>query len=82
MAGLRRAEKQADQQIATLERTVSVLAGCGAAYLEIRALARLARAVAERGDVAAADAAWARIAELYEVNGVVAQDRLFSRSTL
>jgi DNA-binding SARP family transcriptional activator/tetratricopeptide (TPR) repeat protein len=81
MAGLRRAEKQADQQIATLERTVSVFAGCGAAYLEIRALARLARAVAERGDVAAADAAWARIAELYEVNGVVAQDRLVSSAT-
>ena len=79
VARLRRAEKKADEQIETLERTVSVFAGCGAAYLEIRALARLARAVAERGDATAADAAWARIAELYQVNGVLAQDQLFVR---
>ncbi len=79
VAGLRRAEKQADQQIAALETAVSVFAGCGAAYLEVRALAGLARAVAERGDAAAADVAWARITELYEVNGVLAQDRIVHR---
>ena len=79
MATLRRAEKQADEQITTLETAVSVFTGCGAAYLEVRALARLARAVAERGDATAADAAWARVAELYRVNGVLAQDQLVGR---
>ena len=79
LAALRQAEKRADEQIATLQRTVSVFAGCGAAYLEIRALARLAQAVEERGDATGADAAWARIAELYRVNGVVAEDQLVSR---
>ncbi len=80
VAALRRAEKQADRQIATLETAASVFAGCGAAYLEVRALAWLAKTLAERGDDTAAGAAWDRIAELYLVNGVVAQDRLVSRT--
>lgn len=80
VASLRGAEKQADQQIDTLKLTVSVFTGCGAAYLEVRALARLARAVAERGDATAAGAAWTRIAELYQVNGVLAKDQLVRRN--
>jgi DNA-binding SARP family transcriptional activator/tetratricopeptide (TPR) repeat protein/DNA-binding Xre family transcriptional regulator len=77
VAGLRRAEKQADEEIIALERTVSVFAGCGAAYLEIRALARLARAMAERGDATVADAARIRIDELYSVASIPEQDRLY-----
>jgi len=80
VARLRRAEKQADQQIEALETAVSVFAGCGAAYLEIRALGRLAGAVAELGDAAAADVAWTRIAELYLTNNVVAEDQLVRRN--
>ena len=80
VARLRRAEKQADQQIEALETAVSVFAGCGAAYLEIRALGRLAGAVAELGDAAAADVAWTRIAELYLTNNVVAGDQLVRRN--
>ncbi len=79
VAALRRDQKQPAEQIAALERAVSVFAGVGMAYLEIRALSRLAPAMEERGDAATADAARARIAELYRAADVPEEDRIYGR---
>ncbi len=75
-AALHRARGQADELAAALRRAVTVFAACGAAYLEIRALAALRRAMADRGDPAAAEAARTRIESLYEAAGVPDEARL------
>ena len=75
-AALHRARGQADELAAALRRAVAVFAACGAAYLEIRALAALRGALAERGDVAAAEQARTRIESRYEAAGVPDGDRL------
>jgi tetratricopeptide (TPR) repeat protein len=79
VAALRRDQKQSAEQIAALEQAVSVFAGCGMAYLEIRALSRLAQAMEERGDAATAEAAWTRITELYRAADVPEEDRIYAR---
>jgi tetratricopeptide (TPR) repeat protein len=78
-AALHQARGQAADQAAALERAAAVFAGCGAAYLEVRALAGLARLMREQGDAAAARAAWDRVGDLYQTAGVPARDRLYRR---
>jgi DNA-binding SARP family transcriptional activator/tetratricopeptide (TPR) repeat protein len=75
-AALHRARGQAGELAVALQRAVTVFAAAGAAYLEMRALATLRRAMAERGDVASAEAARTRIESLYEAAGVPDGDRL------
>jgi tetratricopeptide (TPR) repeat protein len=79
VAALDQARGRADEQAAALERAVTAFAGCGAAYLEVRALAELARVMARRGDAAAVEAVWAQVEDTYDAAGVPAQDRLFGR---
>jgi DNA-binding SARP family transcriptional activator len=79
VAALYRVQKQPDERVVALERAVEVFAGRGAAYLEVRALARLARTEAKRGDATAAEAAWARIEELYSAAEVPEKDRAYRR---
>jgi DNA-binding SARP family transcriptional activator/tetratricopeptide (TPR) repeat protein len=43
IAALREAQGQADERIGALQRAAAVFAGCGAAHLEVRALAELKR---------------------------------------
>jgi DNA-binding SARP family transcriptional activator len=76
VAALHGAQGQTAQRLAALGRAAAVAAGCGAAYLEIRAQAGLAQVLAERGDEAAARQARNRIEELYEAAGVPGQDRI------
>jgi DNA-binding SARP family transcriptional activator/tetratricopeptide (TPR) repeat protein len=78
-AALGQAREQAGEQAAALERAVAVFAGCGAAYLEVRALSGLARVMAQQENAADAEAAWARVEHLYDAAGVPAADRLFGR---
>ncbi len=56
IGALHRARGQSDEQAAALAQAVKVLAGCGAARLETRALAALAQVMAGMGDTSAADA--------------------------
>jgi tetratricopeptide (TPR) repeat protein len=77
-AALRQDQGRPQEQIAALQHAVAVFSGCGAAYLEVRALAALARVMAGR-DGAAADAAWARIESLYRQAGLPDADRLHRR---
>jgi tetratricopeptide (TPR) repeat protein len=76
IAELRLAQGRPDQQIEALARAVRVLADGGAARLEVRALAALARAKSEQGDHEAARLAWVRITECYDAAELPAQDRL------
>ena len=75
-AELRRVQGQADEQATALERAVAAFAGCGAAYLEARALAGLAQVMTERGDPSGAQAARVRIQDLYDAGAVPAGDRV------
>jgi DNA-binding SARP family transcriptional activator/tetratricopeptide (TPR) repeat protein len=78
-AALYHDQAREDDQVVALDRAVAAFAGCGAAYLEVRGLAGLAEVMARRGDAAAADAAWVRVATLYSEGSVPAEDRLFHR---
>jgi DNA-binding SARP family transcriptional activator/tetratricopeptide (TPR) repeat protein len=78
-AALHSAQGQAEEQVAALEQAVAVFAGCGAAYLQARALAALGRALADRGDLAGADAAWTRVESLYTMADVPDEDRIHRR---
>jgi len=81
-AALHQAAGQFDEQAAALEQAAAVFADCGAAYLEMRALAALAQAMADRGDTAAADEAWARVEILCSAAGVPGEDRIDRRPTV
>ncbi len=81
-AALYRDQGREEDQVVALERAVAAFAGCGATYLEVRALAGLAEMMARRGDAAAADAAWTRVGILYSAASVPAQDRLFTGPSL
>ena len=75
-AALCRAQGQAGEQATALRQATAAFAGCGAAYLEVRALAGLARVMAEQGDEAAAEEPRHRVEELYELAGVPEGDRI------
>ncbi|HEY2792148.1 MAG TPA: hypothetical protein VGJ28_07330, partial [Micromonosporaceae bacterium] len=66
-------------QVAELHTAAAVFSGCGSVYLEARAMASIGAAEASRGDRAAADAAWNRVAELYDKAAVPDADRLTRR---
>ncbi|HET9894562.1 MAG TPA: hypothetical protein VFQ44_06465 [Streptosporangiaceae bacterium] len=57
----------------------AIFSGCGAAYLEMQAMAALARASTSQGDVAGAARAWASVVRLRDAANVPAKDRLYSR---
>jgi DNA-binding SARP family transcriptional activator/tetratricopeptide (TPR) repeat protein len=76
-AALYRDQDQPDEQAVALQHAAAVFAQCGAAHLEIDALAELAQVTRERGDAAAAAAASAHIDELYQAADVPAQDRIY-----
>jgi tetratricopeptide (TPR) repeat protein len=80
-AELHEALGQPGERLAALQRAVDIFAGCGAPYLEVRALAALARAHEGDADGEAARAAWARVDDLYSEMGVPAQDRLDRQPT-
>jgi tetratricopeptide (TPR) repeat protein len=76
VAALRAAQGEGGPQTEALERAEECFAGCGAAYLQIRALAALA---ASERDPEAAAAAWDRVDAIYTQSGVPAEDRLHRR---
>jgi DNA-binding SARP family transcriptional activator/tetratricopeptide (TPR) repeat protein len=75
VAALRGAQRQPADQAAALEHATALFAECGAAYLQIRALAALADASAEP----AAEKAWATIDGLYHAGDVPDKDRMHRR---
>jgi tetratricopeptide (TPR) repeat protein len=80
IAAMREAEGQPTMQINALERAVALFAGSGVGYLEVRALAALAEAMAGLGDTGAAEKAWARVESLYESANVPQEDRIHRRT--
>ncbi len=74
LADLRADQKDRDGQVDALRQATNVFAQGGSAYLEIRALARLAQALAAQGQGKAADAAWKRVTSLEAV--LPEEDRL------
>ena len=82
VAALREAQGRPGDQVAALEQAVTAFAGCGAAYLEARALGALARVMADRGDTAAADRIWLRVERLYSSADLPEEDRLSHRPDL
>jgi DNA-binding SARP family transcriptional activator/tetratricopeptide (TPR) repeat protein len=82
IAMLREAQGQPDRQIAALERAVAAFTGGDAVYLEVRALAALARVRADRGDSTAADQAWLRVESLYSTADLPDEDRFHRRPDL
>ena len=76
VAALRAAQGERGPQLGALERAEECFAGCGAAYLQVRALAALA---AVEPDPVAAARAWDRVEELYTRSEVPDGDRLHRR---
>lgn len=79
IAALRRAQGDHDHYLAALRQAVAVFAECGAARLEMRALAELASVMSDLGELAAAESAWARIESLQAAADLPAQDRVSYR---
>jgi DNA-binding SARP family transcriptional activator/tetratricopeptide (TPR) repeat protein len=79
IAALREARGRPHEQLAALTRAVECFTGCGAVYLEVRALAALATAHAAHADVLVAEATWDRIDARYEALAVPDADRQFRR---
>src|SRR5205823_12243098 len=75
-ADLHEARGEPVERMAALRHAAAVFKGCGAAYLEMHALAALALASAGEGDAAAADQAWARGVELWDAAEVPRNDSL------
>lgn len=76
-AAVRQAQGRSGDQVKALTAAAAVFAGCGLAYLEARALAELAGALAGQGQTAAADATWQRLELL--TAGLPEEDRLYQR---
>jgi DNA-binding winged helix-turn-helix (wHTH) protein len=73
-------ERRSEEQVTELERAARCFAGVDGAYLEVQAQARLASVLTSQGSAAAANAAWSRVALLYDLNDVPGRDRLLRRS--
>lgn len=80
IAALRRAQDRHDQYQVALRQAVAVFADCGAARLEMRALATLAQVLSDLGDSAAADLARDRIDSLQAAADLPARDRVHHRA--
>ena len=76
VAALRHAQGRPAESAAALEHAATVFAGCGAVYLEVRALAELAAIARREGNAIAADALWARIDSRYGPDGPPEEDRV------
>jgi tetratricopeptide (TPR) repeat protein len=77
LARLHAAQGRLEAQVEMLAEAIAVFAPSGLAYLEIRALAALARAQAARGEGKAADMAWDRVESLSAV--LPDEDRRYRR---
>jgi DNA-binding SARP family transcriptional activator/tetratricopeptide (TPR) repeat protein len=77
IAGLSRERGQPDEEGDALRQAVILLGGCGAVYLEIRALAELAQALAAQGAATVAREAWDVVELRYQAGGVPEEDRLY-----
>lgn len=77
LARVHAAQGRSAAQVEMLTEAIAVFAQSGLAYLEVRALAALAQALAARGEGTAADAAWDRVESLYA--GLPAEDRRYRR---
>jgi DNA-binding SARP family transcriptional activator/tetratricopeptide (TPR) repeat protein len=79
VAALHQAQHQQEEQRMALNQASAVFAGCGAVYLEIRALAKLTQASVERADMPTATKAWARVESLWNAASLPDQDRIPKR---
>lgn len=79
MADLWRDGGRVEEQVAELRRAARCFATVDAAYLEIQAQARLADALTAQSSEVVADAAWARVEQLYDAGEVPGQDRILRR---
>jgi len=80
LASLHHGAGRPDLEREALADAVALFATCGAAYLQVRALAALGAAYAEGGDTVQADEAWHGVDELYVASGVPVQERILRRS--
>jgi DNA-binding SARP family transcriptional activator/tetratricopeptide (TPR) repeat protein len=76
LAELRDAQGRIRVRAGALEHARAAFAGCGSAYLEVRALAGIAAAAEAAGDTAACDDIWNRIEDRYAAAGVPGRDRV------
>lgn len=76
LADLRGAQARPRLRAAALEHARAAFAGCGSAYLEVRALAGIAAAAEAAGDTAAGDDIWKQIDARYVAAGVPVRDRV------
>jgi tetratricopeptide (TPR) repeat protein len=76
-AELHAARGEPRKRISSLEQAVACFAGGGAAYLQARALAALARAHEDSGDQDGARIAWTRVDDLYAEMALPAEDRIY-----
>ena len=76
VAALRQTQARPVERATALEHAATVFAGCGAVYLEVRALAELAAIASGEGNAIAADALWARIDARYGPDGPPPEDRV------
>jgi DNA-binding SARP family transcriptional activator/tetratricopeptide (TPR) repeat protein len=79
VAGLARERGRPDDEGEALRQAVTLFAGCGAVYLEIRALSELAQALTRRGEQTVAREAWDLVEDRYRIGGVPPEDRLYGR---
>jgi DNA-binding SARP family transcriptional activator/tetratricopeptide (TPR) repeat protein len=77
VAELHAALGQPKKRLSSLEQAVTCFAGCGAVYLQARALAALARAHEASGDGTAARAALAQVEQLYDEMALPEEDRTY-----
>jgi DNA-binding SARP family transcriptional activator/tetratricopeptide (TPR) repeat protein len=82
VAALCGAQDREDDQVGALEQAGTAFAGCGAAYLQVRALAALAELTGRRGDAVAGNATWGQVAALYRAANVPGQDRVYQPGLL
>jgi DNA-binding SARP family transcriptional activator/tetratricopeptide (TPR) repeat protein len=76
-AELHTALGQQQDRLAALQQAVACFAGCGAVYLQAKALGTLASAQEEAGNGLAARAAWADVAGLYREMELPEEDRIY-----
>jgi hypothetical protein len=79
IAALHQAQYQPEEQVMALNQAAAVFGGCGAAFLEIRALAELTQTLAELADIPAARQVWARVESLWDAADLPDQDRIPER---
>jgi tetratricopeptide (TPR) repeat protein len=77
IAELHAVQGRSEKRLSALKQAVTCFAGAGAAYLQARALAALARAYEESGDWDRARLAWTRVDDLYTEMALPTEDRVY-----